>query len=82
MRTTLTLDEDVASLLDRLQMDRGISFKRLVNEALRLGLMHLHAPPETDRPYTTPSSPLGGCLLGSLDDVSEALAFGEGEAFR
>jgi hypothetical protein len=25
---------------------------------------------------------LGRCLLGSLDDIAEALAFAEGEAFQ
>ncbi len=82
MRTTLTLDEDVASLLGRLQRERDGSFKELVNEALRLGLTHIQAPPKTKSARSTTASSLGGCLIGSLDDVSESLAVAEGDAFR
>jgi hypothetical protein len=38
MRTTLTLDEDVADKLKREAERRGVSFKYVVNEALRHGL--------------------------------------------
>ncbi len=38
MRTTLTLDDDVAAALERLRRSRRIGLKRLVNEALRRGL--------------------------------------------
>lgn len=38
MRTTLTLDDDVAATLERLRRNRRISLKQLVNEALRHGL--------------------------------------------
>ena len=82
MRTTLTLDDDVASLLSRVQRERDDSFKDLVNEALRVGLRHLESPPQRRRSHVTKSDSLGGCLLGSLDDVSESLAIAEGEGFR
>src|SRR5581483_8502264 len=35
MRTTLTLDDDVAKALERLRKVRGDSFKSLINQALR-----------------------------------------------
>ena len=38
MRTTLTLDEDVAKLLDKEVRRSGNSFKQVVNYFLRLGL--------------------------------------------
>lgn len=38
MRTTLTLDSDVAQLLEREMARRHLSFKRVVNDALRRGL--------------------------------------------
>ena len=82
MRTTLTIDEDVASLLARLQKEREASFKDLVNEALRVGLRQLESPPARRRAHATKSSSLGGCLLPSIDDVSESLAIAEGEGFR
>lgn len=38
MRTTLTLEEDLASRLKDLAHERGVSFKQVVNEAIRKGL--------------------------------------------
>lgn len=38
MRTTITLDPDVAARLSELQEARGLSFKDAVNETLRRGL--------------------------------------------
>jgi hypothetical protein len=83
MRTTLTLDEDVASQLEQLRAESGRTLKDVVNQALRLGLQALDEPPPGDSPpYRTPSDSLGGCAIGSLDDIAEALAAAEGEAFK
>jgi hypothetical protein len=82
MRTTLSLDEDVAALLNRARRARQASLKKIVNEALRQGLRQMTTPPEKLRPYRTPGVSLGRCRIGSIDDVSEALALGEGESFR
>ena len=38
MRTTLTLDDDVAMKLRQRARERGVPFKQVVNEALRAGL--------------------------------------------
>ena len=38
VRTTITLDPDVAARLSLLQRERGLSFKEAVNETLRRGL--------------------------------------------
>ena len=38
MRTTVTLDPDVAARLRRLARERGASFKATINETLRAGL--------------------------------------------
>jgi hypothetical protein len=38
MRTTLTLDDDVAGILQKKARRQGYSFKRLVNDLLRAGL--------------------------------------------
>jgi len=83
MRTTLTLDPDVAARLRRTHSRRGGSFKAIVNEALRQGLRRMSDPPP-DRPtrYQTPSIGLGSCLHTSLDDVAEVLTVAEGERFR
>lgn len=47
MRTTLTLDEDLAMALQKKARDEGRSFKDVVNEALRRGLA---AARETELP--------------------------------
>jgi hypothetical protein len=39
MRTTVTLDPDVESLLRTSMRERGISFKEALNQAARLGLL-------------------------------------------
>ena len=82
MRTTLTLDPDVAALAKRVQRERGQSFKAVVNEALRCGLRTMAAPSVQPAAYRTPAVDLGRCRIGSLDDVAEALAVVDGEDFR
>lgn len=82
MRTTLTLDDDVAARIERLRKARKASLKAVVNEALREGLKHLAAPKEPQAAFRTEVVDLGRCLLGNVDDVAEALAVAEGESFR
>jgi hypothetical protein len=82
MRTTLTLDDDVAALLRKQQRRRKGSFKAVVNDALRLGLNQMEQAPRPRKPYRTRAVSLGRCRIGSLDDVAEALAMAEGESFR
>ncbi len=82
MRTTLTLDDDVAVLLERVRQARQLGLKEAVNEALRHGLKEMTTPSQPRKVYQTRSVSLGRCLLGNLDDVSEALAIAEGEDFR
>jgi hypothetical protein len=81
MRTTLSLDDDVAAALERLRSERDASYKELVNEALRQGLRQMGRKERRSR-YRTRAAHLGPSLIGSLDDVAEALAIAEGEAFR
>lgn len=38
MRTTVTLEPDVAALVEKDMRDRGVSFKRALNDAIRAGL--------------------------------------------
>jgi hypothetical protein len=82
MRTTLTIDDDVASLLERVRRNRKLTYRAAVNEALRCGLKAMTTPPRLAKPYKTRAVSLGRCLVGNLDDVSEVLAIAEGEDFR
>ena len=38
MRTTVTLDPDTDAAVRKLMQERGLSFKRAVNEAIRAGI--------------------------------------------
>ena len=83
MRTTLTLETDVAVKLEHLQETRELTFKEAVNLALREGLAKLGRPqPKRAQPYVTPSSDLGPSLIGNLDNIGEVLAIAEGEDYR
>jgi len=82
MRTTLTLEKDVAAVVERLRKTRGQSMKDIVNAALREGLKHLVDPPRNQRPFRTKSVDLGRCLLGNIDNVAEVLAVAENESFE
>jgi len=82
MRTTLTLEDDVAFALARLQRARGSRFKALVNEVLREGLKQMRARPTPGKRFQTESVDLGRPRLTGIDNVAEALALTEGEAFR
>lgn len=48
MRTTVTLDPDVAAKLKQASRERGISFKEVLNSSVRRGLSGGQA---TTRPY-------------------------------
>jgi adenine-specific DNA glycosylase len=82
MRTTLTLDKDVAAVIERLRKTRDESLKTLVNQALREGLKQLEAPHRKPARFRTGSVDLGRCLLVNVDNVAEALAVAESESFR
>ena len=83
MRTTLTLDKDVAVALERVRRTRKSSLKAVVNEALRQGLGRMAAPTALPRkPFRTRTLSLGKCLVGNLDNVAEVLAIAEGEHFK
>jgi hypothetical protein len=82
MRTTLTLEDDVAVLLSRVQKAKKLGLKDAVNEGLRNGFRQMLGPSGPQRPFKTKSVDLGRCLIGNLDDVAEALATAEGEGFR
>jgi len=78
MRTTLTLNPDVAAKAKRGAARLNKSFKDVINEALRIGLDQLLKPPPS-RPYRTRSRPMGLRPGFSYDNVAELTALAEGE---
>lgn len=82
MRTTLTLDDDVARQIEALRRSRGAKWKTLINEALRLGLVQMQKKVETSQAPPTQPKSLGRCLVGNIVSISEVLALAEGDAFH
>ena len=82
MRTTLTLEDDVAVRIERLRVERRQTLKQVINAALRAGLDELES--DTLEPAITYCiEPVSlGARVGSVDDVGESLSIGEGEAWR
>jgi len=82
MRTTLTLDDDVAAALERLRRSRDVSLKHLINEALRRGLSDMGKRTKPREPVSTRVVALGRVRLPSIDNIAEALAIAEGEGLK
>lgn len=72
MRTTLSLDDDVAAMIEQLRKARDTNFKQIVNDALREGLARLSAPGEAQAFHTEPVD-LGNCYFPNLDNIWEVL---------
>ncbi len=81
MRTTLTLDTDVALRIKEDAARLGKPVRHLINEALREGLAVLGTRSREVRPYQTQPKPLGLRAGLSYDCTSELLASAEGEDF-
>lgn len=75
MRTTLTLDPDVAQLLDEAMHRQRKPFKQIVNEAIRKGLAPTAGPvgkkPFRVRPHKTALRP--GIDAGSFNRLVDEL---------
>jgi metal-responsive CopG/Arc/MetJ family transcriptional regulator len=83
MRTTLTLDDDVAAALERLRKKKHeASLKDLVNDALRRGLREMDEPKKAHKPFRTRSVDVGGFKIDNLDNIAEVLAIAEGEDYK
>jgi hypothetical protein len=72
MRTTLSLDDDVAAQLEAFRATHDLTFKDAVNSALRQGLRALSRP-RRPKQFTTTVHDAGKCLVPSLDNVWELL---------
>lgn len=82
MRTTITLEDDVAASLKRLGKTRGLKFKALVNLVLREGIKTMMGPVRKRKTFQTRSVDLGSCRTANVDNVVEVLAVAESESFR
>ena len=80
MRTTLTLDDDVAQALERRRRESGRGLKEEVNHLLRAGLLADEAPRRQARRSPTPRLELGPSQVGPLDDIAGVLGRLDGPA--
>ena len=80
MRTTLTLDDDVARLVEKEAKRSGDSFKQVVNRLLRLGLTASKNP--IRKPFVVTPRPMGLPPRLSYDNIEELLEALEGPYHR
>ncbi len=82
MRTTLTIDDDLAALLKERAREMGVPFKVAVNRTIRAGLGDAIKPRQGAAPKTSPHSfgfrpGVDLDKLGQLADELEAEAFAD-----
>ncbi len=80
MRTTLTIDDDLAAILEQQCTLKGMSFKELVNSTLRRGLTLEQVAPAPQQVFTRPHD-FGfkpGVDLDKLNQLADEL---EAESF-
>jgi hypothetical protein len=80
MRTTLTIEDDVAVELERLRRERERSLKDVINDVLRRGLREMRGRPKR-KPFHTAGHDMGAFLV-NIDNVAEAITHAEGENFK
>jgi metal-responsive CopG/Arc/MetJ family transcriptional regulator len=76
MRTTVNLDDDVASAVDRLRRERSLGLSEAVNELIRASL----ATRPSRRPFRQRSQPMG--LVIDVSNIGEAIEQLDGPATR
>ena len=84
MRTTVTIDDDLAAQVETLRRREGLSFKAALNHLLRLGVQAKSTPPKPKR-FRTPTRKPGlkpgidPTRLNALIDDLETADFAGGE---
>lgn len=76
MRTTVTLDDDVAAAVGRVRRERGVGVSEAVNELVRMGL----AVKRPRQPYRHRTARLG--LTVDVTNIADALEQLDGPSTR
>lgn len=82
MRTTLTLEDDVAVRIERLRKEKDTSLKDIVNGLLRKALDDAKPVPAERPRVDVRIFNVESCALPNLDKIADVLAFAEGEDYR
>jgi hypothetical protein len=79
MRTTVTIDADVAAEIERIRKAQGKRFKQVLNDVLRAGLRQL-AGETKPKEWVSPTHSMDlGVPLIDITNASRALDHAEGE---
>ena len=83
MRTTLTLDDDIAVQLTQIREERKMSLRETVNVAMRMGLTLMTNPAQPKKKmYKTPVFHATRSPVGNMTSTADMLAAAEGEDHR
>lgn len=77
IRTTITLDDDVAASLREASLKKGVPFKKMVNDAIRSGLPTLFKRPKDTMVEIKPFDM--GVPKMPIDNIHEVLEYLERE---
>jgi hypothetical protein len=78
MRTTVTIDDDIAVRLEKVRRERGLTFKQAINDTLRVGLGGGPAP----APYKMQTYKMGPPLVDLTKALSLAAELEDEEIIR
>jgi hypothetical protein len=81
IRTTITLDDDVAARVKRESQARGVSFRDTINNLLRTALLGAENKPPR-RTLTIRPLSMGHKPGLNYDDIESLLEYGESEQHR
>ena len=83
MRTTLTLDDDIAVQLTHLREEQKMSLRDAVNVAMRTGLTLMTNPAKArKKTCKTPVFHASRSLIRNMTSTAEMLALAEGNDYR
>lgn len=77
MRTTITLQPDVAAAVDRMRRERSVGVSAAVNELVRAGLSVAPAK----KPFVQKTHDMGSAKI-DVTNVAEAIELAEGPDWR
>jgi hypothetical protein len=81
MRTTLTLDDDVAAAIEQRRREHRHSLKHEINELIRVGLQHVDEPLSEAQLFRVEPFDCGG-LLVDIEDMGPVLDMMDLEEWR
>ena len=81
IRTTISLDDDVAARVKRESLSRGVSFRDTLNDLLRAALLSIDYKPRR-RALASQPTHMGHKPGLNYDNIETLLEYGEGDRHR